>query len=102
MIAPLARAAADVLSRPALYWGIAAAFWVRVAVLTVLTPRRPDAEGMWEGAHAYLTEPSQMYDAAADYLARLHIIAPPGGLNAFVSQYEMHTVPKHDQCLGKG
>ena len=81
----LARAAADVLSRPALYWGIAAAFWVRVAVLTVLTPRRPDADGMWEGAHAYLTEPSQMYDAAADYLARLHIIAPPGGLNAFVS-----------------
>jgi hypothetical protein len=81
----LARAAADVLSRPALYWGIAAAFWVRVAVLTVLTPRRPDAEGMWEGAHAYLSEPSQMYDAAADYLSRLHIIAPPGGLNAFVS-----------------
>ena len=85
MITRLGRAAADVLSRPALYWGIAAAFWVRVAVLTVLTPRRPDAEGMWEGAHAYLTEPSQMYDAAADYLARLHIIAPPGGLNAFVS-----------------
>lgn len=26
-----------------------------------------------------------MYDAAADYLARLHIIAPPGGLDAFVS-----------------
>lgn len=81
----LARAAADVLSRPALYWGIAAAFWIRVAVLTGLTSRRPDAEGMWEGAHAYLTAPSQMYDAAADYLARLHIIAPPGGLNAFVS-----------------
>jgi hypothetical protein len=85
LITRLARAAADVLSRPALYWGIAAAFWVRVAVLTALTPRRPDAEGMWEGARAYLTEPSLMYDAAADYLARLHIIAPPGGLNAFVS-----------------
>jgi len=26
-----------------------------------------------------------MYGAAADYLARLHIIAPPGGLDAFVS-----------------
>jgi hypothetical protein len=26
-----------------------------------------------------------MYDAAADYLIRLHIIAPPGGLDAFVS-----------------
>jgi hypothetical protein len=26
-----------------------------------------------------------MYDSAADYLARLHIIAPPGGLEAFVS-----------------
>ncbi|HYR48597.1 MAG TPA: glycosyltransferase 87 family protein [Candidatus Eisenbacteria bacterium] len=73
------------LSRPAVWWAIAAAFWLRVAILTVLTPRRPDTEGMWEGAHAYLTEPSHMYDAAADYLSRLHIIAPPGGLDAFVS-----------------
>jgi len=74
-----------VLSRPALWWGIAAAFWLRVAVLTVLTARRFDAEGMWEGAHAYLTDPSHMYDPAAAYLGRLHIIAPPGGLDAFVS-----------------
>ncbi|TMC40093.1 MAG: DUF2029 domain-containing protein [Chloroflexi bacterium] len=73
------------LTRPALYWALAAVFWIRVVVLTVLTPRRPDTEGMWEGARAYLTEPSHMYDAAADYLARLHIIAPPGGLDAFVS-----------------
>ncbi len=84
-LARLQRAAADLFSRPAFYWGIAAAFWVRVVVLTVLTQRRPDTEGMWEGAHAYLTEPSHMYDAAANYLARLHIIAPPGGLDAFVS-----------------
>jgi len=85
LITRLSRAAADVLSRPALYWAIAAAFWLRVAVLTVLTPRRPDTEGMWEGAHAYLTDPGHMYNAAADYLSRLHIIAPPGGLDAFVS-----------------
>ena len=81
----MARAAADVLSRPALYWALAAAFWLRVAILTVLTPQRFDVEGMWEGAHAYLTEPSHMYDAAAAYIARFHIIAPPGGLDAFVS-----------------
>lgn len=85
MIARLARAAGDVLSRPALYWALAAAFWLRVAILTVLTPRRFDAEGMWEGAHAYITEPSHMYDAAAQYIARFHIIAPPGGLDEFVS-----------------
>jgi hypothetical protein len=85
LIERLTRAAADVLSRPALYWAIAGVFWLRVAILTVLTPRRPDTEGMWEGAHAYLTDPSHMYDAAADYLSRLHIIAPPGGLDAFVS-----------------
>ena len=85
MIRRFTRAAADVLSRPALYWGLAAVFWLRVAVLTLLTPRRPDAEGMWAGAHAYLTDPAHMYDAAAGYLARLHIIAPPGGLDAFVS-----------------
>jgi len=40
---------------------------------------------MWAGAHAYLTDPSHMYEQAANYLARLHIIAPPGGLDAFVS-----------------
>ena len=85
MIGRLARAAADVFSRPALYWALAAAFWLRVAIFTVLTPRRFDAEGMWEGAHAYITEPSQMYDAAAQYIARFHIIAPPGGLDEFVS-----------------
>jgi hypothetical protein len=85
LIKRLGRAAADVLSRPALWWALAAVFWIRVAVLSALVPRRPDAEGMWEGAHSYLTQPSHMYDAAADYLARLHIIAPPGGLDAFVS-----------------
>jgi hypothetical protein len=85
LIDRLRHAAADVVSRPALYWGIAAAFWLRAAVLTLLTPRRPDAEGMWAGAHAYLTDPAHMYDQAANYLARLHIIAPPGGLDAFVS-----------------
>lgn len=79
------RAAADVFARPALWWAIALAFWVRVAVLTVITPSRPDTEGMWEGAHAYLTDPSTMYRPAAEYLSRLHIIAPPGGLDAFVS-----------------
>jgi hypothetical protein len=85
LIGRLARAAADVFSRPALYWALAAAFWLRVAIFTVLTPRRFDAEGMWEGAHAYITEPSHMYDAAAQYIARFHIIAPPGGLDEFVS-----------------
>jgi hypothetical protein len=85
LINRLTRAAADVFSRPALYWALAAAFWLRVAILTVLTPRRFDAEGMWEGAHAYLTEPSHIYDAAAQYIAQFHIIAPPGGLDAFVS-----------------
>ena len=77
--------AAGLVSRPALYWGLAGAFWLRVLLLTALTPRRPDAEGMWQGAHAYLTNPVHMYDAAATYLSRLHIIAPPGGLDAFVS-----------------
>jgi hypothetical protein len=74
-----------VLTRPLLYWAIAAVFWFRVVALTVLNPRRFDTEGMWEGGHAYLTDPSHMYDAAAKYLDRLHIIAPPGGLDAFVS-----------------
>jgi hypothetical protein len=85
LIDGLKRAAADVFTRPALWWAIAVVFWIRVGVLTVLTPRRADAEGMWEGARAYLQFPSHMYDSAADYLARLHIIAPPGGLEAFVS-----------------
>ncbi len=40
---------------------------------------------MWEGARAFLTDPSHMYDAAAAYLAQTHVIAPPGVLAAFVS-----------------
>jgi glycosyl transferase family 87 len=78
-------AAADVLTRPLLYWAIAALFVLQRLFFIVTTPRRFDAEGLWEGAHGYLTDPSHMYDAAAAYLERLHIIAPPGGLDAFVS-----------------
>jgi hypothetical protein len=85
LILRLRVAAAEILSRPALYWAIAGAFWLRVLVLSAITPRRPDAEGMWEGAHAYLTNPSHMYEAAAAYLAQTHVIAPPGVLAAFVS-----------------
>jgi glycosyl transferase family 87 len=85
LIVRLRRAAADVLSRPALYWTLAAVFWIRVMVLTAVVPRRPDADLLWEGAHAYLTNPAHMYDAAAAYLARTHLIAPAGGLDSFVS-----------------
>jgi hypothetical protein len=84
LIARLGRAAGDVLSRPALWWALAAVFWLRVAIFSAVTPRRPDAELMWRGARAYLTDPAHMYDAAAGYLARLHIIAPPGGLDSFI------------------
>jgi Protein of unknown function (DUF2029). len=102
LIKRLGRATADVLSRPALYWAIAAAFWLRVAILTALTPRRFDAEGMWEGAHAYLTEPSHMYDAAAAYIARFHIIAPPGGLDEFVSPPPLAALAAPVALLPKG
>jgi hypothetical protein len=40
---------------------------------------------LWEGARAYLTNPAHMYDGAAAYLARTHLIAPAGGLDSFVS-----------------
>jgi Glycosyltransferase family 87 len=79
------RAAADLLTRPVFYWALAAVFALRVIVLTILNSARPDAEGMWEGAHAYLTNPAHMYDQAAQYLALSHVIAPPGTLYAFVS-----------------
>jgi hypothetical protein len=78
-------AAADVLSRPALYWALAAVFGVRLLVLSAINHHRPDAEGMWAGAHAYLTDPVHMYADAARYLALSHQIAPPGTLAAFVS-----------------
>ena len=78
-------AAADLFSRPAFYWALAAVFALRVAVLSIINHQRPDAEGMWEGARAYLTNPAHMYDAAAQYLAASHVIAPPGTIYAFVS-----------------
>lgn len=73
-----------VFSRPALYWALAAVFAVRVAVLTVLASRRPDAEGMLVGTRAYWTDPQHLYTAAAAYLARTGVIAPPGTLDAYV------------------
>lgn len=85
MIDRFRRAAADIFRRPALYWVLAAVFALQRAIFVVLAPRRFDAELMWEGAHAYLTNPAHMYEPAADYLAKLHIIAPPGGLDSFVS-----------------
>jgi hypothetical protein len=79
------RAARDVFTRPAFYWALAAIFALRVIVLTIVNHQRPDAEGMWEGARAYLTNPAHMYDPAAAYLAASHVIAPPGTIYAFVS-----------------
>jgi hypothetical protein len=81
----LRRAGREVLTRPELYWTLVAVFAIRVVVLSIVNTRRPDAEGMWEGAHAYLTSPAHMYDAAAQYLAISHVIAPPGTIYAFVS-----------------
>jgi Glycosyltransferase family 87 len=75
---------AAVFSRPAVYWALAAVFAARVAVLTVLTSRRPDAEGMLVGTRAYWTDPQHLYTAAAAYLARTGVIAPPGTLDAYV------------------
>lgn len=79
------RAARDLFTRPAFYWVLAVVFGLRVVVLSIVNSQRPDAEGMWEGAHAYLTNPAHMYDAAAQYLAASHVIAPPGTIYAFVS-----------------
>ena len=74
----------SVFSAPALYWALAAVFAVRVAVLTILTTRRPDAEGMLVGTRAYWTDPQHLYTAAAAYLAKTGVIAPPGTLDAYV------------------
>ena len=77
-------AAVDIFSRPALYWVLAAIFGLRVVVLSALS-HKPDAEGMWAGARAYVTDPAHMYEPAAAVLAQYHVIAPPGHLDAFVS-----------------
>lgn len=78
------QAATAIFCRPALYWALAAVFAVRVAVLTTLASRRPDAEGMLVGARAYLSDPQHLYTAAAAYLARTGVIAQPGTLDAYV------------------
>ena len=73
-----------VFSKPALYWALAAVFAVRVTVLTTLASRRPDAQGMLVGTRAYWTDPQHLYTAAAAYLAKTGVIAPPGTLDAYV------------------
>src|SRR5256714_9267083 len=85
MVGAVRRAAADLFSRPACYGALAAVFALRVAVLSIINNQRPDAEGRGEAARAYLPNPAHMYDAAAQYLAASHVIAPPGTIYAFVS-----------------
>jgi len=75
----LRRAAADIFSRPALYWLLAAIFGVRAAVFAAIPNGRPDAYSFVLAGGLLLRDPSHLYDHTAATIARLHSFPVAGG-----------------------
>jgi hypothetical protein len=73
-----AAAAADVLTRPLLLWALAAVFAVRMAVLAVLAPDRPDTRVFLAAGRTLVHDPAHLYTWAASWMARTGTIPPPG------------------------
>jgi hypothetical protein len=77
--AGLARAARDILTRPALLWLLAGVFWARIVILLLLHPVRPDATGWWRAGRVALERPGDLYRITADTIAATHRILPAEG-----------------------
>ena len=76
----LRRAAADLLTRPALWLLLSALFGLRLLLFTVLTRDRPDTRGLYRGARALLADPRAVYEPSAAFI-RAHggLLPPPDG-----------------------
>jgi hypothetical protein len=63
-----------VLTRPLLWWGIAAVFLVRDVVGNVLTTRRPDASSVIQAGDRWLHDPAAIYAETARHLAQTGLV----------------------------
>jgi hypothetical protein len=77
--ASLRRATADVFTRPAFYWVLAAVFGLRAAVFAAIPNGRPDALSFVLAGGLLLHQPSHLYDHTAATIARIHTFPIAGG-----------------------
>ena len=69
-----------VLTRPLLWWAIAAVFLVRDVVGNLMTTYRPDAASVILAGQRWLHDPAAVYAETARYLARTGLVPVSGGL----------------------
>jgi Glycosyltransferase family 87 len=69
-----------VLTRPLLWWAIAAVFLVRDVVGNVMTMYRPDAASVVLAGHRWLHDPAAIYAETARQLAQTGLVPVSGGL----------------------
>jgi Glycosyltransferase family 87 len=69
-----------VLTRPLLWWAIAAVFLVRDVVGNVMTTYRPDAASVVLAGHRWLHDPAAIYAETARQLAQTGLVPVSGGL----------------------
>jgi Glycosyltransferase family 87 len=69
-----------VLTRPLLWWAIAAAFLVRDVVGNLMTTYRPDAASVILAGQRWLHDPAAVYAETARHLAQTGLVPVSGGL----------------------
>jgi hypothetical protein len=67
-----------VLSRPLLWWGIAAVFLVRDVIGNLLTAQRPDASSVIQAGDRWLHDPAAIYADTARHLAQTGLVPVTG------------------------
>ena len=75
--AGLRRAAADLLTRPALWFVLAAIFGARLLLFTAAIRDRPDTRGLWSASRELFSNPRAVYEPTAAFIASHHGLLPP-------------------------
>lgn len=73
----LRRAAADLLTRPVTWYGLAALFGARLGLFVVLARDRPDVVGLWHASRDFFAHPDRVYQPSAAFIAGHHWLLPP-------------------------
>lgn len=75
--AGLRRAAADLLTRPALWFVLAGVFGARLLLFAAAVRDRPDTRGLWTAARELLRNPRAVYEPSAAFIVSHHGLLPP-------------------------
>lgn len=75
--AGLRRAAADLFTRPALWFVLAGVFGARALLFAAAVRDRPDTRGLWIASRDLLRNPRAVYEPSAAFIASHHGLLPP-------------------------